>query len=308
MSKVSAVISAYNEEKNIARCLKSLSFADEIIVVDNSSTDKTAEIAKKYTDKVFSQKNNPAEIDLQKNFGFEKATNEWILSIDADEEVSKELAEEVKNILKAKPSSVANINGFWIPRKNLMFGKWIKENTGWYPDYQLRLFRRGKGKYESKKVHEDLVVEGETEKLQVHIIHHNYDSIEQYVKKILIYAPNEAEEYLRGDYKFSYFDVIRFPLSDFMAWFFARKGYKDGFYGLVLALMQAFYHFLVFAFIWEKQGFKEYDKEDFLKDTEKEFQRAGQEILYWVSKEKLENIKNPIQRHLQRVSNKLRGI
>src|ERR1035437_1393614 len=307
MSKISAVISAFNEEANIERCLKSLSFADEIVVVNNGSSDKTAEISKKYTDKVFNQKNNPAEIDLQKNFGFTKATGDWILSIDADEEVSKELAEEMRKILETKPSMLSNINGFWIPRKNFMFGKWIKENTGWYPDYQLRLFRKGKGKYESKKVHEDLVVEGETEKLKEHIIHHNYDSIEQYVKKILIYAPNEAEEYLRGNYKFSYFDAIRFPLNDFMSWFFARKGYKDGFHGLVLALMQAFYHFLVFAFIWEKQGFKEYDKEDFLKDTEKEFKRAGKEIIYWVSKEKLESIKSPIQRNLQKVSNKLRG-
>lgn len=308
MSKISAVISAFNEEKNIERCLKSLSFADEIVAVDNSSSDKTAEIAKKYTDKVFTQKNNPTAIDLQKNFGFEKATSEWILSIDADEEVSPELADEIRHILNAKASSMASINGFWIPRKNLMFGKWIKENTGWYPDFQLRLFRKGQGKYESKAVHKDLFVEGETEKLKEHIIHHNYDSIEQYVKKILNYAPNEAEEYLRNGYKFSYFDVIRFPLNDFMAWFFARKGYKDGFHGLVLALMQAFYHFLVFAFIWEKQGFKEYDKEDFLKDTEKEFSKAGKEILYWISKEKLEALKNPIRRNLQKVSNKLRGL
>lgn len=308
MSKISAVISAYNEEKNIERCLKSLSFADEIVVVDNSSSDKTVEIAKKYTDQIFTQKNNPNLIDLQKNFGFEKATNEWVLSIDADEEVSLELAEEVKKILAAKPSSIANIHGFWIPRKNLMFGKWIKENTGWYPDYQLRFFRKGEGKYESKSVHKDLVLEGETEKLKEHIIHHNYDSIEQYVKKILNYAPNEAEEYLRNGYKFSYFDVIRFPLNDFMAWFFARKGYKDGFHGLVLALMQAFYHFLVFAFIWEKQGFKEYDKEDFLKDTESEFRRAGREILFWTTKEKLESLKNPVRRNLQKISNKLRGL
>ena len=308
MSKISVVISAFNEEKNIERCLKSLSFADEIVVVDNSSNDSTLEIAKKYTDKVFTQKNNPTAIDLQKNFGFEKATNEWILSIDADEEVSNELAEEIRHILNAKPSSMASINGFWIPRKNFMFGKWIKENTGWYPDYQLRLFRKGQGKYVSKTVHKDLFVEGETEKLKEHIIHHNYDSIEQYVKKILNYAPNEAEEYLRNGYKFSYFDVIRFPLNDFMAWFFARKGYKDGFHGLVLALMQAFYHFLVFAFIWEKQGFKEYDKDDFLKDTEKEFSKAGKEILYWVSREKLEALKNPLRRNLQKVSNKLRGL
>ena len=106
MSKVSAVISAFNEEKNIERCLKSLAaFADEIIVVDNSSTDKTSEIAKKYTKLIFTQKNDPNLIDLQKNFGFGKASSEWILSIDADEEVSPELAEEIMQVLKNHKSS-----------------------------------------------------------------------------------------------------------------------------------------------------------------------------------------------------------
>lgn len=220
--------------------------------------------------------------------------------------MSAELSKEIKKILNSKPSSIAQIQGFWIPRKNYMFGKWIKENSGWYPDYQLRMFRKGKGKYESNHVHEDLVVNGETEKLINHIIHHNYDSIGQYVKKIMVYAPNEAEDYLKNGYEFSYFDAIRFPLKDFLSWFFARKGYKDGFYGLMLSLMQAFYHFLVFAFIWEKKGFKEYETEDFLKDTENEFKKAGKEILYWFTKEKLESINNPIKRGLQKISDRVR--
>ena len=303
MSKVSVVISAFNEEKNIERCLKSLSFADEIVVVDNQSLDKTSELAKKYTKNVFTQKNNPKEIDLQKNFGFSKATGDWILSLDADEEVSPELADEIHKLLAINHKS--NVNGYWIPRKNFMFGKWIKENTGWYPDYQLRLFRKGKGKYQSQHVHEDLLVDGETEKLKEHFIHHNYDSISQYVNKIMIYAPNEAADKLRNGYVFSYFDAIRFPLADFLNWFFARKGYKDGFHGLMLALMQGFYHFLVFAFIWEKQGFKEYDKSDFLEATDKEFKKAGREILFWISKEKLESIKNPVKKNLYRISRKI---
>lgn len=307
MSKISVVISAFNEEKNIERCLRSLSFADEIVVVDNSSYDKTAQISGKYTKNLYTQKNNPKEIDIQKNFGFEKATNEWILSIDADEEVSKELSEEIKSILGTKQSTLSDINGFWIPRKNYIFGKWIKENTGWYPDFQLRMFRKGKGKYESKKVHEDLSLEGETGKLKEHIIHYNYDSIEQYVKKILIYAPNEAKAKLENGYEFSYFDVIRFPLADFLNWFFARKGYKDGFHGLVLSFLQAFYHFLVFAFIWEKKGFKEYETQDFLKETDKEFKKAGKEIAFWITKEKLEQINNPLKKSMQKISNKVHG-
>jgi glycosyltransferase involved in cell wall biosynthesis len=304
MSKISVVISAFNEEKNIKRCLESLSFADEIIVVDNSSSDKTAEIAKKYTSKVFTQKNNPAEIDLQKNFGFAKATNEWILSIDADEEVSKELAEEIKAVIKKKNE----IDGYWIPRQNIIFGKFI-QHTGWYPDPQLRLFKKGKGKYVKAHVHEALKLDGESAYLKEFIIHHHYETIAQFIRRTVdIYAPNEAQDYLDKGYQFSYFDAVRFPLNEFISRFFARKGYKDGFHGLMLSLLMAFYHFLIFAFLWEKQGFKEYDKEDFLRDTETEFKKSGREILYWISKEKLEALKNPVRRNLQKISNKLRGI
>ena len=304
MNKISAVISAFNEEKNIERCLKSLSFADEIVVVDNSSIDKTAEIAKKYTSRIFTQKNNPGAIDLQKNFGFEKATGDWILSIDADEEVSKELEEEIKKVIAHQ----STISGYWIPRKNIIFGKFI-EHTGWYPDPQLRLFKKGKGKYVNAHVHESIRLEGESAYLKEFLVHHHYETITQFIRRTIdIYAPNEAQDYLSKGYQFSYFDAVRFPLSEFVSRFFARKGYKDGFHGLMLSLLMAFYHFLIFAFLWEKQGFKEYDKEDFLKDTEKEFSRAGKEILYWVSKEKLEALKNPVRRNLQKISNKLRGL
>ena len=302
MSKISVVISAYNEEEKIEACLKSALFADEIVVIDNQSTDKTAEIAKQYTKNVYEQKNNPLAIDLQKNFGFTKASNEWILSLDADEEVSKELADEIRTRIRSNVKQ----NGFWIPRKNYIFGKWI-EHSGWYPDYQLRFFRKGKGKYINKHVHEDLSIEGETANLKDHIIHHNYDTIADFINKTVnIYAVNEAEEKLRKGYSFSYFDVIRFPLSEFLSRFFARKGYKDGFHGLVLALLMAFYHLIVFAFIWEKRGFKEYEGKEFLDDTEEEFRRAGKEIFFWISKEKMEAIKNPVKKNLYKISRKIR--
>lgn len=303
-TKISVVISAFNEERSIERCLKSLKFADEIIVIDNSSTDKTGEIAKRYTDKIFTQKNNPLSIDIQKNFGFGKATNEWILSIDADEEVSKELSEEIKKVLNVKPSGMSNVNGFWIPRKNYIFGKWI-ENAGWYPDFQLRLFRKGKGKYTQKHVHEPLSVEGKTEKLSEHIIHHNYESVLGFLSKTLIYAQNEADNLLEKKYEFSYFDAIKFPLSEFLNRYFARKGYKDGFHGLMLSLLMAFYHFVIFAFVWEKKGFSQYNNQEFLRESENEFRKAGKEILYWFTKEKLENIKNPISKTFHKFRSKI---
>ena len=306
MSKISAVVSAYNEEKNLRECLKSLKFADEIIVVDNQSVDNTSKIALEFTKNVFKQKNNPDEIDIQKNFGFEKATNEWILSIDADERVSEELAEEIKSILSAKPSSAFLINGFWLPRKNLIFGKWI-EYTGWYPDYQLRLFRKGKGKYTKKHMHEDITLMGESAKLTGHIIHNNYETISSFLTKTLVYAKNEAENLLEKGYEFSYFDVIKFPLSEFLSRFFARKGYKDGFHGLILSLLMAFYHFLTFCYIWEKKDFIQYNSKDFLKETESEFKKAGKEVIYWLAKEKLENIKSPLRKAVVRLKNKLKN-
>ena len=310
MSKLSVVISAYNEENKIASCLESAGFADEIIFVDNLSTDKTEEIARKYTKNIYKQKNDPTCIDLQKNFGFSKATGDWILSLDADEEISPELKDEIKKVLDNRQSSIvnrkSNVNGYWIPRKNYIFGKWI-EHSGWYPDYQLRLFRKGKGKYTNKHVHEDLGVDGETASLKNHIIHHNYNTIADFINKTVnIYAVNEAEEKLRKGYSFSYFDVIRFPLGEFLSRFFARKGHKDGFHGLVLALLMAFYHLIVFAFIWEKRGFREYEGKEFLDDTEKEFRRAGKEIFFWISKEKIEAIKNPIRKNLYKISRKIR--
>lgn len=325
MSKISAVISAFNEEKNIERCLKSLAFVDEIVVVDNSSQDKTVDLAKKYTDKIFSQKNNPKEIDMQKNLGFEKASYDWILSIDADEEVTPELASEIREILdhgspvleeqetssrdqRSKNQDLKSINGFWIPRKNIIFGKFI-QNTGWYPDPQLRLFKKGKAKFVKTHVHEQVLLEGEAAYLSSDLIHHHYNTISEFLNRtITLYAPNEAKDYLDKGYVFSYFDAVRFPLNEFLSRFFARKGYKDGFHGLMLSLLMAFYHFLIFAFIWEKKGFKEYDKDDFLKETEKEFKKSAKEIAYWITKEKMEQIKNPLQRTLKKLTGKLRSI
>ncbi len=135
--KLSVVISAYNEEERIKKCLESSSFADEIIVVDNSSSDNTFKVASKYTPNVFKQENNPKAIDLLKNTGFEKAKMDWILSLDADEVVDQDLVKEIEHIIKKDDKE---IDGYFIPRKNIIFGKWMR-HTGWYPDYQLRLFK-----------------------------------------------------------------------------------------------------------------------------------------------------------------------
>lgn len=291
MSKISVVISAFNEEKKLPECLASVSFADEIIVIDNQSTDRTTEIAKKYKAKTFSKPNN-LMLNINKNFGFTKATGDWILNLDADERVSDELKLEIEKAIAADDQSLV---GFQMPRRNIIFGKWIR-HTGWYPDYQVRLFRRGQGKFAEQHVHEKLDVTGGIRTLEGNIVHQNYDTIMQFMQKMcIIYAPNEAEQLLKNGYKFSYADAIRFPVREFIGRFFAQKGYKDGFHGLMLSFLMAFYHFVVFATIWEKKKFVDEDVNSpdlFLK----EFNKSKHELSYWSAEQKIEATQNPLQR------------
>lgn len=298
-NRLSVVISAFNEEKKIADCLSSVAFADEIIIVDCSSIDATAIISKKYTKHVFVRPNN-LMLNVNKNFGFSKATGDWVLSLDADERVSPELATEIQSIIENESYT---INGYWIPRKNIIFGKWIK-HAGWFPDYQLRLFQKGKGKFPEKHVHEMIQIIGETAKLKESIIHFNYDTISQFLQKLdIIYGPNEAEQLLSNNYTFSWADAIRMPVKEFISRFFARQGYKDGFHGLMLSLLMAFYHFIVFAKIWEKQGFKEEMLN--MQTVKKEIKKADAEIQYWFLTSVINEAKNPFKKIVLRIQRKL---
>ena len=299
MGKLSVVISAFNEEKKIEDCLKSASFADEIIFIDNSSTDQTLKIAKKYTSRIFIRPNNPM-LNVNKNFGFSKAKNEWILSLDADERVSPKLREEVKSIINKDQSS----DGYWIPRKNIIFGKWIK-HTGWYPDYQLRLFKKGKGKFEEKHVHEMIKLDGESEKLESPIIHYNYENISQFLQKTLLYAANEADQLIEKGYIISWQDSIRFPAKEFVSRFFAREGYKDGLWGLVLSLLMAFYHLIVFVNIWEKLKFKQIEDEKFLSKVKEEFIKGNKEIFFWFLKISIDRTRNPRKKLVLKIKSKI---
>lgn len=288
MTKISAVISTYNEEQMIKDCLESIKWADEIIVVDNSSQDKTVEIAKKYTKKIFTRPNN-LMLNINKNFGFGKATGDWILSLDADERVELGLKEEIVSSIKYKVSS---INGYRIPRKNMIFGKWI-QHTGWYPDYQLRLFRRGKGKFAEKHVHEQLTLSGEAGILKEHLVHYNYTTVAQFLYKMnQIYVPNEAQNILSSGKKITWQDAIGFPTQEFFRRFFEGQGWRDGLHGLVLSFLMAFYHFLVFVHVWEKQGFWEVGEKDIHQGVREEFKVKGKDFSYWLSKMQMDEKKS----------------
>ncbi|OGH14274.1 MAG: hypothetical protein A2687_01460 [Candidatus Levybacteria bacterium RIFCSPHIGHO2_01_FULL_38_26] len=300
MTKISVVISAYNEEEKIKDCLDSIkNLASEIIFVDNSSSDKTSYIAKRYTNKVFIRKNN-LMLNVNKNYGFLRATGDWILSLDADERVTAELGKEIREKIEN-----SNPVGYWIPRRNIIFGKWI-QNSIWWPDYQLRLFRNGKGKFPEKHVHEYLSVDGKTEQLKNPLDHINYTSISQYIYKMdKIYTESEVENILSKGGQLVWIDAVRMPASDFLKTFFAQKGYKDGLHGLVLSILQAFYAEIVFAKVWERQGFRRHNSPAFLEDIYKEFSKITQEFKYWFLSSMMEMAKNPLKKAAYKFKRKI---
>lgn len=302
MPTLSVVISVYNEEKRLSKTLASVSFADEIIVVDNSSIDRTPLIAKEYTKRIYTRPNY-AMLNINKNFGFTKASGDWILCLDADETVTPELAKEIKSAISNKQLA---ISGYWIPRKNIIFGKWIRHSI-WWPDYQLRLFKNGKGKFPEQHVHEMLALEGTSDKLTHSMVHDNYSSISQFIRKMdTIYTENEVENRIKKGEKIVWIDAIAYPIRDFLKTFLAQEGYKDGLHGLVLSILQAFYMFIVFAKIWERQGFFDYNDEDFLAKIYKQFLHQRREFKYWYYTVKINRAKKIGDKILYKLLRKLR--
>lgn len=289
---LSVVISAYNEEKNITACIESVrGIASEVIVVNNSSTDRTEELAKKLGARVYTQKNDPLKIDLLKNLGFDKAQSEWIFCLDADERVTPELAQEVMHTIESNTEA----NAFRIPRKNVIFGKWIA-HTGWYPDYQLRLFKKGKGKFYQEKVHEAIVVDGQIGVLAGPLIHENYQSVNQFLSRLIIYTDSEAQAIIKNRIKLTYLDCIKMPFDEFLRRFFTQEGYKDGLHGLVLSLLMAFYHLVIFAKVWEAEKFQESQSD--MESLTKQVKQMDNEIMFWILDAKKNQTKNPLKRKI----------
>lgn len=289
METIGVVISAFNEEGKVKRCLSSIKWADEIIFVDSGSTDKTVSIAKEFTSKIFHRENNPM-LNVNKNFGFTKASTDWIISLDADEVIPAELVAEIKEKIKNKSPAV----GYWIPRKNIIFGKWIEHGL-WWPDKQLRLFRRGRGKFPEKHVHEYVAVDGPTDNLLTPFVHYNYETVSQFIRKLdTLYTENELKNLKATDYQLAWYDAIRFPVSDFVKIYFAQSGYRDGLHGLVLAIFQAFYSFVVFAKLWESEKFE--GKDVPLASSVNELKRSGGEVNYWMLTAELNESNSPIKK------------
>ena len=275
--KISVVINTYNEEKNLARCLESVKgFADEIILVDMQSTDKTVEIAKKYGAKIFYH-DYTRYVEPARNFALSKATGDWILLIDADEELTESLAKRLKLVLKDSKTGYVEI-----PRKNIIFGKWI-EHSCWWPDYLVRFFCRGKVKF-SDKIHVPPVTSGKGLKLEAReenaLIHHNFQTISQFLERLNRYTDIQSEELMKEGYRFKVEDLIFKPSNEFFSRFFAAEGYKDGVHGLALGLLQSCSELAVVLKVWERQEFEQAS----IEGLAKAFQKSISELRYWQSR------------------------
>ncbi|MEW6508945.1 MAG: glycosyltransferase family 2 protein [Bacteroidota bacterium] len=244
--KLSVVIIAGNEEKNIRDCLESVKWADEIIVIDSESTDNTREIAKEFTPNVFVKKWEG--FVPQRKFSIEKTSNDWVLSVDADERVSAELKIELQKLL----GSSNKLNGYFVPRQNYFLNKLIK-SCGWYPDYQMRLFNKCFAGISNRKVHEGFEVKGKTGKLKNHLIHFTHQNITDTIKKINEYSYLQALEKKNGK-KVKAVNLIFNPAAAFLNHFIGRKGFRDGIHGLMVSLIHSITNLLTYMKTWELQN------------------------------------------------------
>ncbi|HSW98166.1 MAG TPA: glycosyltransferase family 2 protein [Candidatus Saccharimonadales bacterium] len=235
MQTVSVVLATFNEEKNLPVCLDSIKdIAKEIVIVDGTSTDKTVEIAKKYGAKVVIT-DNPPVFHINKQKAIDMAMSDWILQLDADERVSRELGKEIEHIL-AHPD--AKINGYWMPRKNWFLGRFLMKG-GQYPDYTLRLYKKGKGRLPQKDVHEQAIVDGKVGYLKNPLIHIADPSFSRYVLRWQRYTSlmarqlAEKEPTIHVGTFFSYLLVS--PFWWFFLIYFRHKGFMDGWQGFIFA-------------------------------------------------------------------------
>jgi glycosyltransferase involved in cell wall biosynthesis len=243
MNKLSAVIITKNEEKNIERCLKSLSgWTDEIILVDSGSQDKTLEIAKKYNCRIFNLEKWEG-FGKTKQYAVNQANNNWIFSIDADEEVTKDLKNSILNILKGP-----KYNWYKIKRISFFLGRKILHG-GWDKDFPKRLFNKKYGNFNDKLVHESVVCEGILGIIEEHLLHYTYDNLKSYIYKMEKYADLKANETISNINLFSSF--LR-ALSKFIKMFFIHRGFLDGKEGFVLAALSSFGVFYKYLKVWER--------------------------------------------------------
>jgi glycosyltransferase involved in cell wall biosynthesis len=246
MQPISATVITYNEERNVRDALQSLSWADEIVVVDSGSTDATLEICRRFTEKIF-HRDWTGYAD-QKNFALERARHDWIFSLDADERSSTELCNEIQGLARSGFAKA----GYRIPRVAYFMERWIRHGD-WYPDYQLRLFDRRLGRWAGGRVHESVRMDQEPDILRGEIQHYTYRSLSDYLKRLETYSTLAAHDYRQKGRSATPFNLLGHPVAVFIKAYLLKRGFLDGAPGLAVAAMGAVSVFFKYAKLYELQ-------------------------------------------------------
>ncbi len=235
---LSVVVITKNEEKNIARCLESVKWADEIIIIDSNSTDSTIDIARKYTNKILTIE--WTGFGNAKREGVSEARFEWILSIDADEVITPLLKEEIIKVVstQVEKKDNPNISGYYINRKTNFLGKWIN-HSNWYPDYVLRLFKKDEGNVNTATIHEAVIVDGATAYLKNDMHHFSYPTFELYLEKFNLYTTMGAEKAFQEKKKPNIADITVRPLASFLKHYIIKQGFRDGYEGFIISIFSS---------------------------------------------------------------------
>lgn len=251
--KLSIYILTYNNEETIERALASAKWADEIVVVDHFSVDATVDICKKYTDRIY-QKEWTNHRD-EYNYAISLTTYDWVMFLDSDEEISRELAEEIRRELADNDGRWA---GYLVPRLNFYMGKWIKHG-GWYPEYKLRIFNKKLGRWAGKSFDPYVVLAGKAKKLRYPCFHYSFKNLSHHAQKLNLYSSLFAQAKLEQDpfYKANFIHLFLRPLFRFFRNYILKAGFLDGMPGLVACVMASYYVFLKYAKIWEIQHQKQ---------------------------------------------------
>jgi glycosyltransferase involved in cell wall biosynthesis len=243
---LACIVITKNEERNIADCLASVRWADDIVVIDAESRDRTVDLARECGAKVFVR--SWPGFGPQKNFGMAQASTDWILILDADERVTEELREEVKTCLEQwRPGAPV---AYRIPRRNFFYGTWVR-GAGVYPDYQVRLFRRGIAQYNDVVVHENLIVDGEIGTLVGHLDHYTERRIQDHFKKFGLYTTLAAQEKAKKVRTVRWIDLVFRPLVILFKAYVLKQGFRDGVRGLIVCVFASMYTFVKYAKLWD---------------------------------------------------------
>ena len=243
--KISISLITFNEEDNIRPCLESVTWADEIVIVDSFSTDRTREIASEYTDRILQREWKG--INDQRQYALGQCANEWVLCVDADERVTPELRDEILSLFSGGEPSC---DGFLIPRRTYFLGRWIR-HCGWYPGHKLRLFRKTKGRFGDNDPHDQVLLDGEVKKLARDLLHFTYRDLSHNVRTINSFTTTRAARLLKEGAGSGVLDLTVRPILRFFQQYVLRGGFLDGMPGLIICGMSAFSVFLRQAKVWE---------------------------------------------------------